>query len=80
VATVHNGAVHRRNTVARMMFSPAALVSFHSQVMPLHPGDIISTGTPGAVPVAAGDVVTCRIEEVGTLSNPVVAGAPTPGG
>lgn len=80
VATVHNGAVHRSNTVDRMMFGPAALVSFHSQVMPLYPGDIISPGTPGAVPVAAGDVVTCRIEGVGTLSNPVVAGSPAPGG
>jgi 2-keto-4-pentenoate hydratase/2-oxohepta-3-ene-1,7-dioic acid hydratase in catechol pathway len=75
VATVHNGAVHRRNTVSNMTFGPEQLISFHSQVMPLHPGDIISTGTPGAVPISPGDVVECRIEGIGTLSNPVVAGS-----
>ena len=33
VATVHNGAVHREDTVAGMTFSPAELLSFHSQVI-----------------------------------------------
>jgi 2-keto-4-pentenoate hydratase/2-oxohepta-3-ene-1,7-dioic acid hydratase in catechol pathway len=80
VATVRNGQLHRRNTVAAMMFSPAQLVSFHSQVMPLHPGDIISTGTPGAVVIGPGDLAECRIEGIGTLSNPVVAGPPGPPG
>lgn len=74
VATVINGSVHRANTVAHMRYDPAFLVSFHSKVMPLHPGDIISTGTPGAVHVRPGDVVECRIPGVGVLSNPVVAG------
>jgi 2-keto-4-pentenoate hydratase/2-oxohepta-3-ene-1,7-dioic acid hydratase in catechol pathway len=73
VATVKNGAVHRRNTVSNMMFSPERLISFHSQVLPLQPGDVISTGTPGAVPVSPGDVAECRIEGIGTLTNPVVA-------
>ena len=71
VSTVHNGSVHRRNTVAHMRYSPAHLVSFHSQVMPLYPGDIISTGTPGAVVISAGDVVECDIPGVGHLRNPV---------
>lgn len=74
VSTVINGAVHRRNTVARMRYSPAFLVSFHSAVMPLFPGDIISTGTPGAVRIAPGDVAECRIPGVGVLTNPVVQG------
>lgn len=72
VSTVINGEVHRRNVVANMTFSPAYLISFHSQVMPLFPGDIISTGTPGAVKIAPGDVVECRIPHVGVLVNPVV--------
>jgi len=46
-------------------------VAFHAQVMPLYPGDIISTGTPGAVVVNAGDVVECDIPGVGHLRNPV---------
>jgi len=73
VQTVHNGSVHRRNTVSNMTFPPEFLVSFHSHVMPLFPGDIISTGTPGAVVIAEGDVVECRIPGVGSLRNPVVS-------
>jgi 2-keto-4-pentenoate hydratase/2-oxohepta-3-ene-1,7-dioic acid hydratase in catechol pathway len=71
VSTVINGSVHRANVVANMTFSPAFLVAFHSQVMPLFPGDIISTGTPGAVKITPGDVVECRIPGVGVLANPV---------
>lgn len=74
VATVHNGRVHRALPVSDMTFDPAYLVSFHSQVMPLFAGDIIATGTPGAVPIRPGDVVECRIDGVGTLANPVTAG------
>ncbi|MFG1815692.1 fumarylacetoacetate hydrolase family protein [Kribbella sp. NPDC049174] len=74
VSTVLNGSVHRSNTVSNMAFSPAFLVSFHSKVMPLFPGDIISTGTPGAVHINPGDVAECRIPGVGVLTNPVIAG------
>ncbi|MHA7293394.1 fumarylacetoacetate hydrolase family protein [Arthrobacter sp. HLT1-21] len=72
VSTVINGEVHRSNVVGNMRYSPEYLVSFHSKVMPLYPGDIISTGTPGAVHIRAGDVAECRIPGVGVLSNPVV--------
>jgi 2-keto-4-pentenoate hydratase/2-oxohepta-3-ene-1,7-dioic acid hydratase in catechol pathway len=71
VATWHNGALHRDNVVDDMAFDPAALVAFHSRVFPLQPGDVISTGTPGAVVVEDGDIAECRIEGVGTLVNPV---------
>jgi 2-keto-4-pentenoate hydratase/2-oxohepta-3-ene-1,7-dioic acid hydratase in catechol pathway len=74
VATVLNGEVRRKNTVGHMRYDPAFLVSFHSKVMPLSPGDIIATGTPGAVHVRPGDVAECRIPGVGMLLNPVVAG------
>jgi 2-keto-4-pentenoate hydratase/2-oxohepta-3-ene-1,7-dioic acid hydratase in catechol pathway len=74
VSTVLNGSVHRSNTVSNMSFSPAFLISFHSKVMPLYPGDIISTGTPGAVHINPGDVAECRIPGVGVLTNPVTAG------
>ncbi|MBB5180270.1 2-keto-4-pentenoate hydratase/2-oxohepta-3-ene-1,7-dioic acid hydratase in catechol pathway [Planomicrobium koreense] len=70
VATVINGTVHRKNTIDHMTFSPEFLVSFHSKVMTLLPGDIISTGTPGAVPIQDGDQVECRIEGFEALANP----------
>ena len=71
VATVINGRDHATNVVSNMTFPPDDLVSFHSQVMTMQPGDVISTGTPGAVPIADGDEVTCRIDGFELLSNPV---------
>ncbi len=71
VATVLNGKVRRKNVVSNMTFSPAFLVSFHSKVMTLLPGDVISTGTPGAVVLQDGDVVGCHIGGFEPLSNPV---------
>lgn len=72
VATVLNGEVRRENVVSNMTFSPWLLVSFHSKVMTLLPGDVISTGTPGAVEIRDGDVVSCHIVGFEELSNPVV--------
>jgi 2-keto-4-pentenoate hydratase/2-oxohepta-3-ene-1,7-dioic acid hydratase in catechol pathway len=61
----------RRNTVGKMMTGPAALISFHSHHMPLYPGDIISTGTPGALVIRDGDVVESRVGPLRVLRNPV---------
>jgi 2-keto-4-pentenoate hydratase/2-oxohepta-3-ene-1,7-dioic acid hydratase in catechol pathway len=72
VSTVLNGEVRRSNTVSNMIFSPWWLVSFHSHIMTLLPGDVISTGTPGAVVIQDGDVAECRISGFEPLSNPVV--------
>jgi 2-keto-4-pentenoate hydratase/2-oxohepta-3-ene-1,7-dioic acid hydratase in catechol pathway len=55
-----------------MIFSAWWLVSFHSQIMTLLPGDVILTGTPGAVVIREGDVAECRITGFEPLSNPVV--------
>ena len=71
VATVLNGEVHRRNVVANMTFRPWWLVAFHSRVMTLLPGDVISTGTPGAAVLTHGDLAECRIAGFRSLSNPV---------
>lgn len=71
VATWKNGQLHRENIVANMAFPPDYLVAFHSHVATLYPGDIISTGTPGAAVVENGDTAECRIEGLGSLVNPV---------
>ncbi|SFJ48606.1 2-keto-4-pentenoate hydratase/2-oxohepta-3-ene-1,7-dioic acid hydratase (catechol pathway) [Halobacillus dabanensis] len=71
VSTVLNGDVHRSNKVENMTFPPYYLVSFHSQVMTLKPGDIISTGTPGAIVLRDGDIIECQIDGFPSLRNPV---------
>ena len=72
VRTVLNGGVVKSNQIRNMLFSPRRLIAFHSDVMTWEPGDILSTGTPGAVVIKAGDVVECRIDGFPALSNPVV--------
>lgn len=71
VTTAKNGRVHRSNRIADMIFSPELLVSFHSKVFPWQPGDLLSTGTPGAVVIEDGDTAECRIPGIGMLANPV---------
>ncbi|MCW8860186.1 MAG: fumarylacetoacetate hydrolase family protein [Deltaproteobacteria bacterium] len=72
VATIYNGEVHAENVVSNMTFPPDYLVSFHSKVMKMYPGDIISTGTPRAVHIKHGDQVACRIDGFATLECPVI--------
>lgn len=71
VETVLNGEVHYRNAVLNMMYQPWWIVSFFSQIMTLHPGDVIMTGTPGSVEIRDGDIVDCAIEGIGELRNSV---------
>ena len=74
VQTVLNGEVRAENQVANMTFPPDFLVSYHSRIMTLLPGDIISTGTPGAAVLSHGDRLECRILGAPFLPlvNPVV--------
>lgn len=53
-----------------MVFSPAFLVSYISQIMTLLPGDIILTGTPAGIgAMKVGDRVRVEIEGIGCLEN-----------
>lgn len=72
VRTMINGSVHAENVISNMTFPPDYLVSFHSKVMTLLPGDIISSGTPGAVPINHSDVVECKIDGFNSLINSVI--------
>lgn len=71
VSLEHNGRLGPTNRVANMTYGPAELIAFHSHGMTWEAGDILSTGTPGALPIRAGDEVACRIEGIGELRNPV---------
>jgi 2-keto-4-pentenoate hydratase/2-oxohepta-3-ene-1,7-dioic acid hydratase in catechol pathway len=69
VSTCVNGVCARSATLADMRFGPAELLAFISQVMPLECGDIVSTGTPGAVVLSPGDVIECQISGLLPLRN-----------
>lgn len=68
-----NGDVMQAGNTSDMIFPVAKVISYLSQIMTLHPGDIISTGTPAGVGVGmkpqrflrAGDVVELAIEKLG---------------
>ena len=72
VQTILNGNVHAENTVSNMTFPLDFLVSYHSQIMTMLPGDIISTGTPGAAPLKNGDIIEGRIGDFQPLMNHIV--------
>ncbi|MEM6424749.1 MAG: fumarylacetoacetate hydrolase family protein [Cyanobacteria bacterium P01_H01_bin.119] len=56
-----------------MVFSPASLVAFVSQIMTLLPGDVVLTGTPAGIgPLQIGDRVRVKIEGIGSLENDVL--------
>ncbi len=68
-----NGEKMQDSTTAKMIFSPAELLAFISEVMTLKPGDLIATGTPpGVGAMKPGDEVEVRIEDIGSLKNRVV--------
>jgi 2-keto-4-pentenoate hydratase/2-oxohepta-3-ene-1,7-dioic acid hydratase in catechol pathway len=76
-----NGHRYQNGTTATMVFGVRYLVSYLSQFMTLHPGDIIATGTPAGVGLGqkpsvwlkAGDLVTLGIEGLGVQHQRVVA-------
>lgn len=71
VRTIVDGAVAAENEIRNMLFPPREIVSFHSGVATLEPGDLFSTGTPGAEPIEPGDHVRAEVEGVGTVEAPV---------
>ena len=76
-----NGHRYQEGTTATMVYKPAFLVSYLSQFMTLHPGDVITTGTPPGVGMGqkpqvflkAGDVMTLGIEKLGEQRQEVTA-------
>jgi 2-keto-4-pentenoate hydratase/2-oxohepta-3-ene-1,7-dioic acid hydratase in catechol pathway len=71
VRTEINDEVKAENRVRNMLFPPRELVAFHSEVTTLRPGDLFSTGTPGAAPIEPGDHVRATVESVGSVEAPV---------
>jgi 2,4-diketo-3-deoxy-L-fuconate hydrolase len=77
-----NGVRRQNGSTRTMIFKPALLVSYLSQFMSLHPGDVITTGTPPGVGMGikpepiflgVGDVIELGIEKLGTQRQVVAA-------
>lgn len=74
-----NGHRYQNGSTSTMIYKIPFLVSYLSQFMSLHPGDIISTGTPPGVGLGqnpevylkAGDRMTLSIEGLGTQTQNV---------
>ena len=72
VRTVLNDHIEAEDYVGNMIFPPDYIVSFHSKIMTLMPGDIISTGTPKGANVQNGAVIKAEIDGFTTISCPVI--------
>ncbi len=73
-----NGVVKQRSNTGEVLFRVDDLIEHASLGITLKPGDIISTGTPHGIAMTTGgpflkdgDIVECKIERIGTLTNPV---------
>jgi 2-keto-4-pentenoate hydratase/2-oxohepta-3-ene-1,7-dioic acid hydratase in catechol pathway len=75
------GEVLQHSNTRELIFKAPDLIAYLSSIVPLEPGDIISTGTPAGVGLGRtpqrwlrrGEVVTIEVEGIGILINPVTA-------
>jgi len=63
-----NGETKQNSNTKYMTLGVAELIEMASSFYTLHPGDIISTGTPeGVSPIVPGDVIVATIEKIGSM-------------
>ena len=75
-----NGAIVQHTTTDLMITDIPALIAYCSTILPLEPGDVLVTGTPGGIGakrtpplwMKAGDVVEVEISGIGILRNRIV--------
>jgi 2-keto-4-pentenoate hydratase/2-oxohepta-3-ene-1,7-dioic acid hydratase in catechol pathway len=81
-----DGRTYQRSTTRHMIFPVARLVSYISRFMSLHPGDVISTGTPPGIGMGQRPPVYLRpgsrmrlgVEGLGEQNQRVIAEQPPP--
>lgn len=77
IRTRVNGVLRQEGDTSTMVHTIPHLIAYLSQ-MTLMPGDVIATGSPGALvssanrPLLAGDMIESEIEGIGVLRNAVV--------
>jgi len=83
LTTCLNGEVVQDESTAQLYYTVPDIIAYVSQFTPLHPGDVIATGTPSGVGAGRkpplwmqpGDRITVEISGLGKLANNVVAEA-----
>ena len=72
IRSVLNEEVKQSSNTRNLINSVPRLVSYISQIMTLHAGDLIMTGTPeGVGPMQTGDAIVVDIQGIGQLQNKV---------
>ncbi|HEY8597197.1 MAG TPA: fumarylacetoacetate hydrolase family protein [Thermomicrobiales bacterium] len=83
LTTEIDGQTMQSSRTSDLLFKPAEILAYISQIITLEPGDIIATGTPSGVGsgrnpqvwLQAGQTVTCTVEGIGSVVNRCVAEA-----
>lgn len=74
IGITHNGTELKAASTTDLGWGVDEILVYLTSFMTLHPGDLVLTGFPAeCAPLNAGDTVTCRIEGIGELTNPVQA-------
>lgn len=80
ITTTVDGEVKQDGSTALMVHSIPTLIEWVTSFTTLLPGDVILTGTPAGVgPMTVGQQVSITIDQIGTLTNPVVGNAAAEG-
>lgn len=75
-----NDELQQDSNTSDLIFDVAEQIAYLSEHFTLHPGDVISTGTPSGVGrprglfLKPGDTVRMEIEGIGEMTNPVIQG------
>jgi 2-keto-4-pentenoate hydratase/2-oxohepta-3-ene-1,7-dioic acid hydratase in catechol pathway len=71
-----NGTELKAASSADLGWNVQEILVYVTSFMTLHPGDLVLTGFPAeCARIVPGDTVTCHIEGIGELTNPVIAAA-----
>jgi 2-keto-4-pentenoate hydratase/2-oxohepta-3-ene-1,7-dioic acid hydratase in catechol pathway len=63
-----NGEVRQSSNTKNLIMNIPDLIEFASSFYTLHPGDIVTTGTPeGVSPVSPGDLIVASVEKIGAM-------------
>ena len=81
IRCILNGETVQDSNTSQLIFGVPELIAYLAHVFTLVPGDLIFTGTPPGVGMGRepqiwlkhGDHVTCEIDGLGRLENPVIS-------